>query len=334
MSSKLDSKKILLAAAECRGLAKVGGLGDVVFDLAQHLTERGHDVSVVLPAYGSQKILSAHVLDFLVPFGESPVTTRLLQVEKSFPVKTFLIDGPFFSGDWGEIYIDSQARQKGPFEDDALRFAFFCRALHVLFKTHPHFQSREIAHLHDWHTGFLPLLLKLDPPKNIPKTLFTIHNLDYQGIRPWDSPGIPWGGFRQWFPDLWEKLLESPDFGPASDPRYSECINPMRCGIKLSLGVSTVSPTYAQEITQADAPGRGFIGGRGLEHDLSQRLAEGRLWGILNGLDAKDHVPRQAGRPLDADDPQLFLAKRALRSDFLAQLPFLVGEAKARLGQR
>jgi starch synthase len=321
-------------AAECRGLAKIGGLGDVVFDLAQNLTERGHDVSIVLPSYESLQIPSAHVLDFLVPFGESPVTTRLLQVNKPFPIKTFLVDGPFFRGDWGEVYIDSQARQKGPFEDDALRFAYFCRALHVLFKTHPHFLSKEIVHLHDWHTGFLPLLLRLDPPKSIPRTLFTIHNLDYQGIRPWDSPGIPWGGFRQWFPDLWEKLLESPDFLSASDPRYLEGINPMRCGIQLSLGVSTVSPTYAQEITQADDTSRGFIGGRGLEKDLAERQAQGRLWGILNGLDEKAHDPHQAERPFSAEDPELFSTKRALCNDFLTQLPRLVTEVKARLGQR
>ncbi len=344
MKQKANLPKVLLVASECRGLAKVGGLGDVVRDLAEELSGRGLSVKVIVPAYQNLGLTGKVVTDFLVPFGGVPTAARLLEAPLTAkPTSSsssgrsgasfFLLDAPFFRDDWGDVYVDSQARGKGPFEDDAVRFGFFSRAVHQLLKTSAEWGDLDILHLHDWHTGLLSWLVKHDPPRQRPVTLFTIHNLDYQGIRPWQATS-PLAGVRDWLPDLWEGLSSSAEFSLATDPRYEDCFNPMRAGIRLSDGVNTVSPTYAREITKPDQEEAGFFGGRGLEKDLLVRKQEKRLWGILNGLDQKTFDPDRLVPPYNAETPGVLEVKQQHKKAFLTGLSQRLGDLAARLGPR
>jgi len=314
---------VLMAAAECRGVAKVGGLADVVFDLSSELITAGHRVFVLLPRYADLPLAPTAtelVLDFLVRFEGDSVPTRLLKTSVS-GLEVHLIDGPLFQGELGGVYVDSGKRGKGPFEDDARRFAFFSAAVWHLVKHHPPFSSTDVVHCHDWHTALIPLLARLDGESDRFSTVFTIHNLDYQGTRPWDDAYAPGASWRQWFPERWDSLLRSDGKEKIADPAAPHCFNPLRCGVQLSDAVNTVSPTYAAEITKKDDLAANFLGGRGLEEDLKRRQAEGRLAGILNGLDYRAYDPARLDPPFDAQTPDVLSRRRVHRQRLWRELP-------------
>ncbi|HTH15001.1 MAG TPA: glycogen/starch synthase, partial [Spirochaetia bacterium] len=183
------------------------------------------------------------------------------------------------------------------------------------------FTEAQVLHCHDWHTATLPLLLRLEGQEKRWKTLFTIHNLDYQGTRPFDDPYAPGASWRQWFPDRWEALVRSGLVDAISDPQAPHCFNPLRCAICLSDAVNTVSPSYALEIAQPDNPRANFLGGRGLEQDLARRRDEGRLWGILNGLDYEDFDPAKLEPPFGPGEPEVLARRRVHRDRLWADLP-------------
>lgn len=331
------SGNILVAAAECRGVAKVGGLADVVFDLSKELSAAGHQVLVVLPLYADLPLRSEGpaelLLDFLVRFEGAAVPTRLHRAVVE-GLEVHLVEAPLFSGDGGTVYVDSDKRGKGPFEDDARRFAFFSAAVWELVKNHDPFRKTQVIHCHDWHTGLIPLLIHLDHEAERFPTLFTIHNLDYQGTRPWDQPYAPGASWRQWFPERWEALERSSWKAVASDPSASHCFNPLRCGIRTADAVNTVSPTYALEITQPDSPQANFLGGRGLEDDLLRRNTEGRLSGILNGLDYQAYDPEQLQPPYHGGSPELLAVRSTHRAQLWSEFPGLVSELIQKQGKR
>jgi starch synthase len=292
-----------MAAAECRDLAKVGGLGDVVRDLSKALKALV-PISIVMPCYDRVQHPDEPVASLAVPFG----------ARNDWPVKVFRreLDGvtvyllrsdEFFGGSYGDIYIDSDRLGRGPFEDDAQRFAFFSAATCQFMQEETELQSITALHCHDWHTGVMLVLLKHDPGfrqlAGRLKTLFTIHNLDYQGTRPFELSGDrALLSFSDWFPELYQNLKAGGTWAALSDPHTPmPCFNPMRAGINLADNVNTVSPKYATEITQPDDPARNFIGGRGLEGDLLN--CGGRLSGILNGLDYEVNDPSKLVPPFD-----------------------------------
>jgi len=135
----------------------------------------------------------------------------------------------------------------------------------------------DVLHLHDWHTGFISILRHSGqyPRLADTRTVFTIHNLAYQGIRP-ISDDV--SSFLAWYPDI------EPDREIISDPRWPWCVNPMAAAIRLSDAVHVVSRSYAEDIQHPDKAeiGEG-TGGCGLEKLLAQAKAENRLFGILNG---------------------------------------------------
>ncbi len=297
-------RKVLIAAAEYRGLAKVGGLADVTADLSATLRQKGLDVLVVIPEYPGIPVESPPLASLTVPFAgqvfQAPVSRT--------PAGPVVIGSDhFFSGHYDSVYVDSSSRGRGPFEDDAQRFAFFCRAIAVACECLPLFDGIDILHCHDWHTGLLVALARLSgisPQLTRTGILFTIHNLDYQGIRPIHGTAHDsYPSFLSWFPDLGPGMLAHPAAGVLTDPRYPHCINPMRAAIRLSDRVNTVSPTYAREITLPDAPGRSFSGGKGLEADLRTLDSAGYLSGILNGLDYEAHDPMRLEPPFGPDLP-------------------------------
>ena len=276
--------KILMAAAENDALprGKVGGIGDVVRDIPIALAEIGQEVDVVVPGYGSfSKLAGAqHVTSLNVMFGGQmePVDVfKIKQVNATKNVSQWIIEHPLFAiGGEGKIYCDDAGDR--PFSSDAQKFSLFSAAVSKAIISDV-FGQVDVLHLHDWHTAMVSVLRAYDDEyqalKSI-KTVYTIHNLALQGIRPIEGDE---SSLKAWFPHL------AFDHNQISDPRYPHCFNPMRSGINLSDKVHAVSPTYAKEILLPSNAEFGYFGGEGLEHDLCHATDKGRLHGILNGCE-------------------------------------------------
>ncbi len=303
---------ILMVASEFKKLAKIGGLADVVHDLSYSLVKKDHNVKVIMPYYTIISINSKLIKSMEVKFGEKKFNIDLYYYELN-GIQIYLVKSKdFFSGKYGEkIYIDSSKYNNGPFEDDAKRFAFFCKAVTEILNNIKDFQDIEIVHCHDWHSSLVLLLLSQIPEysrmlKKI-RTVFTIHNLDYQGVRPFTIENdFDFKSFKSWFPEIYEDikkkkiidLIKSPDTN-------NDSINLIRVGINLSNFVNTVSPTYANEIIKKDDQEKMLFGGRGLEDDLSRIFyKEKRLVGILNGIDYNEIDPKKGKFPYDYDMPE------------------------------
>jgi starch synthase len=334
---KASTPRVLLVAAECRDLAKVGGLGDVVRDLAQALKTLDVPVSILMPCYDKLQRLGEPIASFPVQFGtKSDWLVKIFKHELDGIPVYLLRNETFFGGAYGEVYVDSDRLGHGPFEDDALRFAFFSSAGLEFIHRHADLRGLSALHCHDWHTGAMLALLKHDARyrhlASTLRTLFTIHNLDYQGTRPFEAAGDrDLLSFAEWFPALYQDLKKQEALEPISDPHADlPCFNPMRAGINLADNVNTVSPNYAAEITRPDDPARNFVGGRGLEGDLERRGS--RLVGILNGLDYALYNPASLTPPFDAGMADWPGARRRHKLALLRRLPNTLQAMANRLG--
>jgi starch synthase len=307
---------ILMVAAENDSLkgGKVGGVADVVRDIPDALVsipEFSGTVSVVCPSYGflnEDVIAKAGTIDF--PFGGELLTADLYEVAGKRPcprVRQLVIHHPEFqtidpASGRKLIYVDDGSKR--PFASDATKFAMFCSAVAEGLLAGS-FGEIDRLHLHDWHSAFYLILrqfdARLESLKSL-RTVYTIHNLALQGIRPFeeDDPAET-STFARWYPHL--------EFDPLTiaDPEYTDCVNPMAVGIRLSDAVHVVSPAYADEVCRPSLPRRNdpdcvFFGGEGLDGDLRQARDEGRLLGILNGSEYAE------GRELPVCDQQSWLA--------------------------
>jgi len=259
---------IVFIASEAAPLAKTGGLADVAGALPQALLRLGHQVTVILPFY--RKHIAAAGIK--VKALKQTVPLWMDGVDHNAPLHEAKVDGlrfllveqdEFFSRDG--IY----GPPGGAYEDNFPRYLFFCRAAleaATLLK-----KPVDIFHCHDWQTGFVPLLLKTQyqhqPNVANAKTVFTIHNLAYQGV----------------FPSFWLHRLGLPanDYHTGCYEFYSQ-INCMKAGIAAADHISTVSQTYAQEILTPEygCHLEGFLG------DHADKLS-----GIVNGLDVENWNP-------------------------------------------
>jgi len=254
---------ILFAVSEAEPYVKTGGLADVAGNLPRALAKRGHRLILFLPLYQEIRLKNpalAEVARVTVPLGAEPVPGVVLEkVDPDFPgCRTFFIrqddffDRPHLYGPPGEEYPDN-----GP------RFIFFCRAILEAVKQLG--LEIDIYHAHDWQTALLPVYLKTLyrdlASASRAASLFTIHNLGYQGIQEkeiFPLTGLDWSEF------TYEKL------------EYYDRLNLLKGGLVYADILNTVSPTYSREILQAEF-------GFGLEGVLQQRRNE--LFGILNGVD-------------------------------------------------
>ena len=256
--------KILFAASECVPFIKTGGLADVVGALAPVLAREGHDVRVMLPLYGqipakyTEKL--EHVTDFEITLGWR---RQYCGIEK------LVQDGVIFYFVDNKFYFD-RSYIYGMGGDEYERYGFFCRAI---LNSLPELDFQpDVIHCNDWQTGMVPALLKIQyahlPFYASIKTIFTIHNLQYQGIfgirEVQDVLGL---GDSLWTNDKLEC------FG---------CANYMKAGLVYTDLINTVSPSYAEEIQTA------YYGER-LDGLLRARQHE--LYGVLNGLDVVDYDP-------------------------------------------
>jgi starch synthase len=301
---------ILMVAAENDALrnAKVGGIGDVVRDVPPALAALADPVcrvGVVIPAYGFlHKAAGAEPLTpYEFRFGGSVETIEPYRVPAKTPaerVTHFVLHHPSF--EWIDpvtgvrrIYCDDP--KDTPFATDATKFARFCAAVAEGMKREL-FGRVTHLHLHDWHAAFLLLLRQFDAEcahlREL-RTVYTIHNLALQGIRPLRGPA---SSLKAWYPNL---KLSASDEVAIRDPDYHNCLNPARVGIRFADKVHAVSPGYREEILRPNIgkrfdPNCEFFGGEGLEPDLQRADAEKRLFGILNGsdYDSRPMPPRDA----------------------------------------
>ena len=265
---------------------KIGGVADVIHDLPLALTRKGWQSTIVTPAYGAfHELPGAERLGTVdVRFRGEILAVEVFEVPgNNEPVRNIVLEHPLFSPQGpGRVYCSDPPHE--PFATDSAKFAFFGAALAAWIWALP--KQPDVLHLHDWHTGFYLLLREYDPAFEELRgihTAFTIHNLFYQGIRPF--AGVE-SSLERWYPGL------CVDIGKIRDPRYADCFNAMATAIRLSDVVSTVSPTYAREICLPSDPFHGFIGGEGLERDLRALAKQDRLVGILNGCE----YPEKPGR--------------------------------------
>ncbi len=260
--------KILMVASEGVPFSKTGGLGDVVGALPQALAREGHEIRVILPFYGAAMKMSSVQgtgITFSVPLGDDIVAGELLQVDlPGSQVRTWLIKQDSFFGR-PELYGGTD-----PYPDNDQRFVFFCKAaLQALKATN---FSPDVVHCHDWQAAAIPILLRHaysdDPFFDRTSTLFTIHNIAFQGIF---GTGVL-------------KLLSVPSslFSTEGLEFYGNA-SLMKGALLYSDLLNTVSPSYAREILTAEF-------GFGLEGVLSSRRED--LFGILNGIDYSVWDPR------------------------------------------
>ena len=265
---------ILFAASECVPFIKTGGLGDVIGALPQSLHEEGVNVSVILPKYGD---LSPEIREQMqwIKSIEVPVGWRnqFCGIEKLDyqGIAIYFLDNEYYfkrHGSYG-------------FEDDGERFAFFSRAV---LEALPYLEDRpEIIHCHDWQTGLIPVLLKAhyvnQPLYKGLKTVFTIHNLRYQGVYP---------------KSVLADLLNLSDLYFHMDAlEFYGNISYLKGGLAFADCVTTVSATYASEIQTP-------YYGEGLDGFLQKKSSN--LRGIVNGIDNDSYDPTRdelISRPFD-----------------------------------
>lgn len=269
---------ILFAAGECVPFCKTGGLADVVGALAPVLAAKGHDVRVIIPKYAAIEEQYArkmtHVTDFEVTLGWRRQYCGIESIA-SGGVTYYFVDNKYY---FGRNYI------YGLGGDEHERFGFFCRAvlnaLQILdFKP-------DILHAHDWQAGMIPALLKIQYA-HLPfyadiKTVFTIHNLQYQGVFA--------------VKDVQDVLELGDDLFTDDKLECYGCANFMKAAIVYSDEITTVSPSYAEEIQTA------YYGER---LDGLLRARGNHLLGILNGIDTGAYNPatdRALAANYQADD--------------------------------
>ena len=255
--------EILFVASEVAPWSKTGGLGDVAGALPRALAARGHAVHVVTPRYGS---IDAEKAGFVRRDAALRVRGEAATIwVKAGRPTTYLVEHERFFGSRRGLYSEGGH----DYGDNAERFAWLARAALAVpgaLRLRP-----RIVHANDWQTGLCPWLLRheheQDPAFAGAKTVFTIHNLAYQGVFPKQIVpflGLPWDAFR----------LDALEF--------HDQLSFMKAGLSLADVLTTVSPTYANEILTPEE-------GHGLDPVLRHR--RGDLYGILNGIDVSEWDP-------------------------------------------
>ena len=264
-------------------------MADIVRDLPTALSSVGWDATVLTPSYGMfHRLPGAQQIGTIeVVFRGETQSLGVFEIPGSeVSVRNIAFEHPFFSPDGpGVVYSDGSPDR--PFASDANKFAFFCTAAAAWIDQLG--ELPDIVHLHDWHAAFYCVLREFDAGyrhlRDI-RTVFTIHNLSYQGTRPISGDE---SSLEAWFPGL--RFTHS----AIRDPYIAECFNPMASAIRLADMISTVSPNYATEICKPSNDELGFIGGEGLENELDAASQSGRLVGILNGCNYQRPVGRRPG---------------------------------------
>lgn len=277
--------KILLCCSEVAPIIKIGGLGDVAGALPKALEKISVNMDVIVPYFPSAKTQDLSIyktFEIYVPFGGKDNTVSVYKTKlPGSNVDVYLLQNAEYFATGGVGFFDNS-----PSETQS--FAFFDRAVVEFVKSS--LNTYDIVHCNDWHTGLITHLLEDELGKERPRTLFTIHNLNYQGIG--DSILLRDTGI-------------IPGQHPLIDWDLSDGdLNMMQQGVTSSDYINTVSPTYAQEILTKEF-------GSGLEDILKSR--EARLSGILNGVDYSSFC-------VDYDENNYKKGKRKAKIDLVKRL--------------
>lgn len=319
--------QILFVSSEVAPFSKTGGLGDVAGALPAALAARGHQVAVVTPRYGGidPERRGLRRLDGALRVRGEATTLWVADG----PAKVYFVEHERHFGARPNPYGDAH----GDYADNAHRFAYLARAalaLPAALGLRP-----RILHLNDWQTGLAAWLLRHehaeDPALAGVRTVFTLHNLAYQGVFPKElvpALGLPWEVFRY-------EAME-----------FHDRLNFLKAGLVFADALTTVSPTYAREIL---SPEQGF----GLDALLRHRARD--LTGILNGIDGRTwdpstdpHLPArysaaelsgkaackaalqgELGLPVRADVPLLAIVSRFVEQKGLDLVAGALGELLA-----
>ena len=263
--------KILMAASECVPFIKTGGLADVLGALPKALAAAGEDIRVVLPKYGE---IGDKYRAEMTSLGYFYV--NLGWRRQYCGIDTLKLNGITF------YFVDNEYYFNRPYiyglgGDEVERFGFFARAVLEML---PHIDFfPDVLHCHDWQTGLVPMMLRTqygaDERYAKIRTVYTIHNLQYQGVFPIKAVQDTLG--------LGDSLFTSDKL------ECYGCANYMKAGLVYADELTTVSPSYSDEIQTA------FYGER---LDGLLRARKEQLSGILNGIDIDDYDP--------AKDPMIY----------------------------
>lgn len=255
---------ILFATSEVFPLIKTGGLADVAASLPRALTKLKQDVRILLPSYAS--VMNAAQNKFKKIMTLDVEGQQIILWKTTLPgtrILVWLVDIPAFSQREGNPYCGPDGND---WPDNAQRFLLFAKTARLIALNEAGLDwPVDIVHCNDWQTGMIPALMAQDNPR--PAMVFTIHNLAYRGLFSWEtfaSLGLP--------QDFWH--MERLEF-------YGQ-MSFMKGGLVYADRITTVSPSYAQEI-QTPAAGNGLDGLLRHRSDV--------LSGILNGIDIDEWNP-------------------------------------------
>lgn len=266
MADSSKKMQIVFASAECAPFVKTGGLGDVAGSLPAALVRAGAEVIVMVPKYATikdeYKAQMEHFSDFYVSLGWRNEYCGLEKLEHDGVTYMFIDNERYFARDYPYGFFD-----------DGERFAFFSKAITESLQHLPAGFECDILHCNDWQTALAPVFLR-EFYQGLPlydrvKTVFSIHNVAYQG---------------QFSDTVMEDILGVAHIpAAASQLRCDACsINYMLGALRYADAITTVSPTYANEIQTPEF-------GEGLDGVLRERSYA--LQGILNGIDVTGFDP-------------------------------------------
>ena len=285
--------RIAFVTSEMVPFAKTGGLADVSGALPRALARLGHDVTVVLPRYAAMPFPPGDFVGAVhvpVDGAHRSAGYYVAQLEERLQV-VFVEHAPFYERPY--LY----GKNSHDYSDNHLRFAFLSRAALEYYRSRG--RSPDVFHANDWQTGLVPVYLKAfywdDPALSHTPTVFTIHNLAYQGNFPPETVAVL---------GLPGHLINDEALGLHDRVSY------MKGGILFSEAVTTVSPQYAQEI---QGPELGYA------LDGALRSRAGDLVGILNGIDYDEWDPQSDAYIAGRYSAQDLSGKEQCKADLLRE---------------
>ena len=294
---------IAFAASECVPFSKTGGLADVVGALPRALAAAGHQVSVYLPRYRQTKLTDAQIVvrSITVPFDDRYRFCSVVTGGNRSGIKFYFVDyPPFFDRD--ALYGTSA----GDYPDNAERFALFSRAVLEASKI---LGVPDVFHSHDWQSALVPVMLRTlyseDPAFRDVATVFTIHNMGYQGLFP---------------PDILPLLMLPWDLFTISKLEFFGNVNFLKGALVFSDFITTVSRKYSQEIQTTEY-------GFGLEGVLRDRAST--VTGILNGVDNDEWSPQTDKFIVAKYSPEDLSGKAKCKQDLLATFGVTNADSKS-----